>query len=556
VIRSVKKSNLAWTGRLVLPLLVLALAAFVYLLYGFEGVLLRDYSIYLYSGQRMVEGIPPYVSVFDHKGPLSPMLAGLGAMWAKELNWDDVYTVRLVFYAIGCLTVAAVYLLGKSLFESQLAGLFGALTFLGFYGFAQPAASGPEPKTPMVLFQTLSLLLAIQKRWFWAGFFGSLAFLVWPPMAIFPLVAFILAVTSFREERYRAALRALAGIAAPLVVVGVYFYSNDALDDFFDGFILFNFVHLVRGQAPLTWHLAGVASNIVLPYGTMLVPILIGLAMIVRLYFLKPFEYRFAPIVLSFPAPILWSLRDFQLADDFYVFLPYVAVGFGAFLVLAIHHTKAVQLLAVLLCAILILAPALWLSRGSLLLAGNLYVFIPLVAAGFAVLLVFALYRAKTSLVPTVLLSGVLLTVALANTLDEVNASASDRLKGTDISLSQQREGALEVEHRLGEGARLASINSPQVLVLLHRENPNPYLWLTHGVDKAIEVRTPGGFEGWIQELEESDPDAISFFGEGQSLTFSSYLTPEHKQEFFDWLRTRYHAEKIGPWWLYVKNSQ
>jgi hypothetical protein len=251
-----------WTGKLALPLLVLALAAFVYSLHGFEGVLLRDYSIYLYSGQMMAEGIPPYVSVFDHKGPLSPMIAGLGAMWAKELNWDNVYTVRLVFYAIGCLTVVAVYLLGKSLFRSQAAGLFGALTFLGFYGYAQPAASGPEPKTPMVLFQTLSLLLTIQKRWFWAGFFGSLAFLVWQPMVVFSFVTFVLAVTRFREERFRAALRALAGIATPLVVVVVYFYFNDALDDFFDGFILFNFVHLVRGQTPLTWHLAGAASNI------------------------------------------------------------------------------------------------------------------------------------------------------------------------------------------------------------------------------------------------------------------------------------------------------
>jgi len=556
MVGSVKKSNLAWAGKLALPLLVLALAVFVYGLYGFEGVLLRDYSIYLYSGQRMAEGVPPYVSVFDHKGPLSPMLAGLGVTWAKDLNWDDVHTVRLVFYAIGCLTVLTVYLLGKSLFRSQIAGLFSALTFLGFYGFAQPVTSGPEPKTPMVLFETLSLLFTSQKRWFWAGFFGSLAFLVWQPMAVFPFVTFVLAVTRPREERYKAALRVLAGIATPLVAVVAYFYYNDALDDFFDGFVIFNFVHLVRGPVPLTSHLAGAAVNIVLPYSTMVMAILIGLVMILRLYFLRPLQYRFAPIILSFPAPVLWSLRDFQLADDFYVFLPYVAVGFGAFLALVVHHNaKPVQLLAVLWIAILLLAPILWLL-GDSLPVGNLYLLFLFVAAGFGVLLALAVYRARTPWVPAVLLSVVLLTVALANTFDEVNAIAAKRLKGTDISLSQQREGALEVENRLGEDARLASVNSPQVLVLLHRENPNPYLWFTAGVDRAIEARTPGGFEGWLQELEAFDPDAISFFGEGQSLTLSSHLTPEHKQEFFDWLKPRYHAEKIGPWWLYVKNPQ
>ena len=36
------------------------------------------------------------------------------------------------------------------------------------------------------------------------------------------------------------------------LVLAVYFYFNDALDDFFDRFVLFNFVHLVRGQAPLS----------------------------------------------------------------------------------------------------------------------------------------------------------------------------------------------------------------------------------------------------------------------------------------------------------------
>ncbi|MBV9454611.1 MAG: hypothetical protein JOZ19_10895, partial [Rubrobacter sp.] len=86
----VQKNNLTPAGRLALPLLVLALAVFVYGMYGFDGVLLRDYSIYLYSGQRMAEGIPPYLSIFDHKGPLSPMIAGLGVMLSKLLGCDDV----------------------------------------------------------------------------------------------------------------------------------------------------------------------------------------------------------------------------------------------------------------------------------------------------------------------------------------------------------------------------------------------------------------------------------------------------------------------------------
>ncbi|MDQ3965129.1 MAG: glycosyltransferase family 39 protein [Actinomycetota bacterium] len=477
------------------------MAAFVYSLYGFNGVLLRDYSIYLYSGQRLAEGVPPYVSVFDHKGPLSPMLAGLGVMLSKWLSWDDLYTVRLVFFAVGCLTVVAVYLLGKNMFRSQVAGFFGALTFLGFYAYAQPAASGPEPKTPMVLFQALSLLLAIWKRWFWAGFFGSLAFLVWQPMGVFALATFVLAVTRPREERYGAALRALAGIMAPLVATVAYFYYQGALGDFIDGFILFNFLYLIRWDSQLVSVLAGAAGSVALPYGTMIVPIILGLITIARLYFLRPYQYRFAPILLSFPAPVLWSLRDFQLADDFFVFLPYAAIGFGALLAFVINRAKSPRLVAALL-------------------------------------------------------SVVLIAVALVTTLEEVNAPAAYTVLGTEIDLSQQREGALEIEDRLGEDAKIASINSPQVLALLHRENPNPYPFITAGVDRQIEAETPGGFEGWLRELEEYDPDAIAFFGEGQYLLPTSDLTTEHYHELVNWLNSRYHVEKIGPWWLYIKGPQ
>lgn len=497
MIRILQKADL--TSKLVLPLLVLALAALVYGLYGFDGVLLRDYAIYLYSGQRLAEGVPPYVSVFDHKGPLSPVIAGLGVMLSKQLSWDDIFTVRLMFFAIGCFTVVAVYLLGKNVFRSQVAGLLGAFTFLGFYGFAESVASGPEPKTPMVLFETLSLWLMVQKRWFWAGVCGSLAFLVWQPMGIFAFVTFLLALTRPREERYGATIGAMAGIAIPLLTTIAYFYYYDALENLLDGVFLFNIRYLVRGGTTFLWQLGSIGGVVGSTYTMMVVPIVIGLVMILRLYALRPFQYRFAPLLLSFPALVLWSLKDFQLTDDFFIFLPYAAVGFGAFLAVVIGRTKTPRLVAVLL--------------GTLLLG-----------------------------------------VALANTLDVVNAYSASIVRGTTISLSQQREGALEIEKRLGTNVRLASINSPQVMVFLHRANPNPYLFITAGVDREIEEKTPGGFEGWLRELSASS-DAIVFFGEGQSLLPSTHLTSTHYQEYNDLIPPHYHAEQIGPWWLFVKDS-
>ena len=121
------------------------------------------------------------------------MLAGLGVMVSGWFNWGDIYTARLLFLVIGCFVVASVYLLGSRLFLSQRVRAFASLTFLGFFGFAQELARGPYAKVPMVLFEVLSLLLTSQRRWFWAGLRGSLSFLVWQSMALFPLVTLFLA---------------------------------------------------------------------------------------------------------------------------------------------------------------------------------------------------------------------------------------------------------------------------------------------------------------------------------------------------------------------------
>jgi hypothetical protein len=161
--------------------------------------------------------------------------------------------------------------------------------------------------------------------------------------------------------------------------------------------------------------------------------------------------------------------------------------------------------------------------------------------------------RAKIPWLAGTLLGVALLGIAIANTFEEVNAPAADKLLATNISLSEQREGASQIQERFGKDIRIASINSPQVLVLLHRENPNPYLFITAGIDRYIDAKEPGGFEGWLRGLETSD--VISFFGEGQALLPGDESSTEHREELLDWLGSNYHIEKVGPWYVFVKDS-
>ena len=504
-------------------LTVLFLAAAVYYGQSFEGALSRDNAIYLYSGQRMAEGIPPYVSIFDHKGPLAPMLVGIGVALSPYLGATDITAVRAVFFLIGCLAVVATYLLGSSLFKSQRAGLFTALTFLGFFGFARYAVSSPEAKTPMVLFEVLCLLFASQKRWALAGLCGSLAALVWQPMAVFSLVAFVLAATQKDEPRLNASLRAVAGAGVPVAATGIYFYFQGALDELVSGSILFNARYLDREQLLSTAEFFAPVKAIFQGYDTILVPIVVGVmltAVIIGLVTLgsihllkraysgpsgRPMRKgAFAPIFLSLPFPVLWSLVDFQGYPDFYVFIPYVAIGFGGFLGFVVGRIG---------------------SNGVAIPGGT-----RLLTVGLCVALT------------AVAVLGSLVVVDPARGVSTLDTE--ERPPGPN-DLDYQRRAAYEVQMRFGEDAKVVSIGAPQLLVLLHKTNPNPYAFIIRGIDDQIAVETPGGFEGWIEDLEAYDPDVIAF----------GRTSGTHSPMLLEWLESRYDKEKIGPWTLYVKEG-
>jgi hypothetical protein len=515
-------------------ILIFALAAVVYFQHGFEGGISRDNAIYLYSGQKMAEGVPPYVSIFDHKGPLAPMIVGAGVVISRFFSTADISTVRVLFFVIGCLAVASAYLLGGHLFRSQRAGLFAALTFLGLFGFARYAVSAPEAKTPMVLFEVLSLLFASQRRWFLAGLCGSLAFLVWQPMAVFVLVPLFLAATQKERPKLRAVSRVASGAGLPVAVTAAYFYINGAFEELVNGSILFNARFLDREQFLTREEFFGPFRAVFQGYSTILVPVvvgamlasaIIGLATLIWLHlFGRPSRgsFRdivtggaFAPILLSLPFPVLWSLVDFQGYPDFYVFIPYVAVGFGGFLSFLVGRAGGEE-------------------AGGIL--GGLPGGVPggmrgLLTAGLCVVLI------------AVAVVGSLVVVDPAkgvSSLSEEDRPVDQR------DLDYQMRAASQIQERFGKDAKVISIGAPQLLVLLHKTNPSPYAFVVRGIDCEIAVQTPGGFEGWLRQLRAYDPDVIAV---GQT---SGRYTPV----LVDWLNSRYRMEEIGPWTLYVKDGR
>jgi hypothetical protein len=470
------------------------LATIVYGQYGLDGRLTRDNANLLYAGQQLTAGIPPYVSVFNHTAPLPPLLAGFAVSIADAFGCDDLRAVRLLFLLLGILAVSALYRLGEALFSSERPAIFAALTFLGFAAFASHAAYGPQKKVPMMLFVVLSLLMMVRRRWFRAGFLGSAAMLCWQPTGVLPLINLWLACAVPRGRRLRACLLAVSGTALPVAIVVAYYGWQGALGEMLDGAILFNLLFLDRDAGSWAEPVVAIARAVGRGYTLSLLPIVVGLATVWGILLSRRAQYRtlretlsldrFAPLWLFLAAATLWSLIDFQGAPDFFVFLPAAALGFGALLDLSLCHAETE-----------LRDP---LARGLVLVA---------------------------------LVAGLLM-------LSEANV-----LRDRKSVLREQKATAARIASATGRDGRLVSVGAPEILTLLRRPNPSRYLFITDGIDRAIEARHPGGFDGWLQDLKSYDPTVI-LFG-----------TTEGKKtlKLLRWIRSSYRPCRLGRQVVYVR---
>jgi hypothetical protein len=481
------------------PFLLFFLAVIVYGGFGFEGKLLRDDAMFIYGGQRLVDGAVPYVGMFDVKGPIAPMAAGIGVAISRWMEWDDVLGARLVFLFASALAVVGAYFLGSSLFRCRKTGVLSAMAFLGFFDFAREAASGPRAKSLVVLFGIFSLYFAGRKKWFWGGFFGALSALTWQPTGIFLLASFIMALMQPGKERLRAASLSAVGIGLPAAALVLYFYSQGALFELLDGILLFHLNYLVPVNVPAIYHILLPYWAVTRGYTLMALPIAIGLIVIMYLHYSRRALHGsfkgmlrddpFAPVFLSFFPFVAWSALDFQGPADFYVFLPYVAVGFAHFLAILAAHMET------------------RLETGRFAWAGGL-------------------------VVPAICLA---LTVA----------AAADIRHRSESGYLDQVATADAIEQRFGEDLKLLSIGCPEALVVMGRTNPNPYPVLIGGMDRRIHATTLGGFEGWLMELAFYDADVIAFGPTGGP----------HERRLMQWIESRYHEEKMGPWKLYIRDT-
>lgn len=192
-----------------------------------EKPFLADTQVYYYIAEQVADGVPPHVSLIDHKHQLSSLISGYAIRAGRIVGMPDPLAVRVASLTAAALTVSACAWLGAELSGSLLGGVIAGLTMIAFTEFFYEAAMGVRPHSFMACFMTLGLVAFVRRRYVAAAVCATSSFLCWQPAALVG-AAFAL-VASAREDRFRVVPRLAGGAIAAILLYEIYFLMHGAL---------------------------------------------------------------------------------------------------------------------------------------------------------------------------------------------------------------------------------------------------------------------------------------------------------------------------------------
>ena len=480
---------------------VLVVAVVLLTRFSSHSELNRDQSIYVYGALRFSHGVPPYVSVFDPKTPGTTILGGIAVVVSHWFHWDSLQAIRWTFFVVTLATVLAVFALAHRLWSSLVAAVGAGVTMCCLTVFAESGLVGPEAKMPGLLFSTLAMYLMVRRRWFWAAVCAGLAFDFWQPFVWFGLIAIIAAVLDAgRGRRWRTGLVTFAGAALPTVLLGIYFAANGALSDFLVAAFKYPLTGTRRVRETFSEHFTHVAkvlahypvSNALVWTGTVLLVLLVVAA------FVQARGHRWAvlrsPLVLivfaTFLLNLAYAFYDFQSNPDTLPLLIYPALGIGGAAAVVVRAWREPVLRQIATAAVSIV--------------------------------------------------GILLI--------SVQFGRYDNLAKRVPSMRAQLADACGLDTLLGKHKELVSLGNPALFVLTHRVSRSRFIYLAAGTDDWKIKHTPGGFRGWVHEIERPQPAVVAIDGWESP---GEHNTNVHAMHLFlraDGYRRRY----LGSWAVWI----
>jgi hypothetical protein len=455
------------------PVVVGLVALVIYAAHGYDGVLDRDLGMFVYGGEHVAHGTPPYVGIFNSVGPLADAVPGL-AIWLGHLvGVGPILSSRLAFTLLsaGCCSLLCV--LARDTLGSRAAGLLAPAVFMTFHGFLVLASDGPREKTTMVLFVLACLVFLGRRCWLAAGVCAALATLTWQPALGAAIGALVAAVLLDRQGiRARILVRFGLGAALPGAAAVTYFLGAGALSRAFDGFVVVN-VRYTEQPSALA-HPGATWSTLWASYGVTLPLALAGLAALLALGVracpsarrptASPIPRRLVSVATGALAASLWTLTAINGAADLFVLLPFAALGVAGTVVAAADR----------------------LPR-----------------------------RAALAAVAAVTCLGVF-------------AAGTESVTTRDDRLLAQRADVAAVLGALPADADLVTLNAAQVLAISGRTSPTPYQYFSDNILRYLVAEYPGRMRGFLTHLERLDPTVVAVGSTFRGLWPYGWLTRDY----------------------------
>ena len=437
------------------PLLALA-AIGLFFAHGLqEDPLKRDTAIYAYGAQQAADGVLPYVSILNRSGPLAHLVPAVGVLGARLVGIDDLLGMRLLLVGLSAGCVWVLYLAGRDLFSSRLAGAASAATLTAIGGFVVLVAGGPRDKPIMLFFLVCSLWAIVGRRWYVAGAFVALTTLTYQPAFISALPTALVAMAGLRGRALAGALTRFAvGGLVPTALCVAGFALAGAFKQLVDGFLLIN-MEYTRQSGALT-HLDTLGLGLDNGWGLALWVVPVGmlacLATAVRRLLdrdarREPGGMAVVGMGAGLLAGLLWCLRAYNWWPDTFALLPYAALGIGAIALAARKRFPA-------------------------------RVVVPAVAVWSALCLVAGLSHAISTTTP-------------------------------DNKLERQKDSVAAVLEVVPD-ATIVSAGSAAALVLSGKRNPTRHLTFAPDLKRYIDDTWPGGLAGYVAWIDETEPTLIT----------------------------------------------
>ena len=335
----------------------------------------RDEGAFGYIGQVIANNGIPYKDALDHKPPVIFYLYSLALLFVQPTSWG----IHLFLHIYNFITLLALYLLTKTYFRSQAAGLWSAFVYAIFS--ASPLIQGFTASTEMFMLLpiTLSVLFAVlaarRKDAVYAllsGLSGALA--CWTKQVAVFSVAFALIYLAAQQlpmvRRRMSAERGVNGkliiwwfvsaIGTSLLIIG-YFFFKGVVNEFF----YWSFTHNAYYATRIT-----IGQKVSMFFGWLKNFmredfIIIGIGLLYGMFIAAKKDVRGYFTLGFLLSSFLGTIPGFAYRHYFAQLAPAVAIaaGFAISEIMRLVPSKG-KVAAMLLCGTLVIGVPIVLNRG------------------------------------------------------------------------------------------------------------------------------------------------------------------------------------------------